>query len=216
MDTQAAQHSFVSEVFHNLSQPLTALQCSLELSLFRDQTIDELRASVETALQNAECLRQRLLLLRELDEANHPGDLSQPTDLSGLLGELREELLPLCESAGQTFELQSQGGGIRVHANKTKLMRGLFYLLEYLLRYSPPGSTLSLRLRLAEQRQAEISIAAGSCLPVSPCAENDTGPQFACEIEMARRSFRAVGGDFVLTSSAGPQSVWKAILPLAG
>ena len=51
-DAQRVQHSFVSEVFHNLSQPLTALQCSLELSLFRDQTIDELRTSVETALQN--------------------------------------------------------------------------------------------------------------------------------------------------------------------
>jgi signal transduction histidine kinase len=216
IDIQAAQHSFVSEVFHNLSQPLTALQCSLELSLFRDQTLDELRASVETALQNAECLRQRLLLLRELDEANHPGDLSQPTDLIGLLGELQEELLPVCESAGLRFEVQSQCRAIKVYGNETKLMRGFYYLLEYLLRYSPKGSTLGLRLALREGRQVEISIAASSCLPVSSSAENQTGPQFPCEIEMARRSFRAAGGDFVLLCSETPQSAWKAMLPLAG
>ncbi len=112
------QRSFVSEVFHNLSQPLTALHCSLELSLFRDQTADELRAGIATALENAACLRQRLLLLRELNQASEPGDLSLPTDLNELLRDLREELLPLFESAGQQFDLHLEAGQLQVGGNQ--------------------------------------------------------------------------------------------------
>lgn len=209
------QHSFVSEIVHNLSQPLTALQCSLELALFRDQTIDELRSSVESALQNAECLRQRLLLLRELNQANDPGDLSRPTELNGLLRELQEELLPLFESAGQELELHLQDGTLQVRGNKTKLTRALFYFLEYLFRYSAKGATLGLRVRPTNERQVEISIATSSCLPVGPGVENESRPQCSCEIEIASRSFRAAGGDFMLVSSASGQSIWGATLPLA-
>ena len=139
-------------------------------------------------------MRQRLLLLRELDEASDPGDLSLTTDLGSLLRELQEELLPLCESAGQRFELQLQSGPIVVYGDKTKLMRGLFYLLEYVLRYSPQGSTLGLQARSTNQRPAEITIATSSCLPINPSAENETAATHPCEIEIARRSFRAVGG----------------------
>ena len=162
-----------SEIVHNLSQPLTALQCSLELSLFRDQTVNELRASVEAALENAECLRQRLRMLRELDQADDPGDLSLPIELNGLLRELREELLPLFESAGQQFELHLECGTLPVLGNQTKLMRALFYFLEYLFRYSAKEATLSLGVCPTRQRQAEISIATSSCLPVGSAVENE-------------------------------------------
>jgi signal transduction histidine kinase len=209
------QHSFLSEIVHNLSQPLTALQCSLELSLFRDQTVNELRASVEAALENAECLRQRLRMLRELNQADDPGDLSLPIELNGLLRELREELLPLFESAGQQFELHLECGTLPVLGNQTKLMRALFYFLEYLFRYSAKEATLSLGVCPTRQRQAEISIATSSCLPVGSAVENEPGSQCSCEIEIARRSFRAAGGDFALISSASGQSLWKATLPLA-
>ena len=72
----ADQRTFVSDIFHKLSQPLTALHCSLELSLARDETAEEYRASVEAALQNADRLRQGLLLMRELSDADDPGDIS--------------------------------------------------------------------------------------------------------------------------------------------
>ncbi len=210
------EHAFIAEIVHHLSQPLTALQCSLELSLFRDQTIDELRGSVEAALQNAECLRQRLRLLRELNQADDPGDLSQPTDLPGLLRDLREELLPLFESAGQKFQLQVDRGPLPVRGNKAKLMRALFYFLEYLFRYSARGTTLAVRVCPGKGGQAEISITASSCLPLGSAVENESGPQCSCEIEIARRSFRALGGNFAEVSSASAQSVWTATLPLAG
>jgi signal transduction histidine kinase len=209
------QPSFVAEVFHNLSQPLTALHCSLELALFRDCNLEDLRGSVEAALQSADCLRQRLLLLRDLNDALDPGDLSQPTDLHELLTELHQELLPLFDSAGQQFDLGLECGPRLVRANKNKLMRALFYFLEYLFRYSPPGATLSLQVHCTEDRQAEISVAAASCLPVAPSAENESVPPCSCEIEIARRTLQSVGGNFVLVTHAPNHTSWKLIVPLA-
>ncbi len=92
--------ALISEVFHNLSQPLTALHCELELALRRDQTVEELRGSVQAALEDAERLRQRLLLVRALNDASNPGDLSQPTELCELFRQLHEDMLPLFALGG--------------------------------------------------------------------------------------------------------------------
>ncbi len=209
------QRSFVSEVFHNLSQPLTALHCSLELALFRDHNFEDLRGSVEAALQSADCLRQRLLLLRDLNDALDPGDLSQPTDMHELLTELHQELLPLFASVEQEFDLELEGGPRLVRAYKNKLMRALFYFLEYLFRYSPPGAPLSLQVHCAENRQAEISVAAASCLPVAPSSENESTPPCSCEIEIARRTLQSVGGNLLLDAYTPNHTSWKLIVPLA-
>ncbi len=75
------QYSFAHEIFHSLSQPLTALLCSLELSLSNDGSVEELRATIQDALANAERLRQRLVSLRELTDAGGPADSSRPTVL---------------------------------------------------------------------------------------------------------------------------------------
>jgi len=209
----AEQRAFVADVFHRLSQPLTALQCSLELSLGRDQTSQEFRASVEAALQNAERLRQRLLLLRELSDADDPGDVSAPVDLQHLLQELREDLLPVFESAGGRFDLTSDL--VQIRGNGTKLTRALFYLLEYLLRSSPRAS-LRVHVGQANGHQAEIRITSEGAVSSAASVVDLSEPISAGEMEIARRAFRAVGGDLAFVGSAAGQSVWIASLPLAG
>src|SRR5271166_50161 len=164
----ADQGGFVSDALHKLSQPLTALQCSLELSLIRDQTSAEFRASVEAALENADRLRQRLLLLRELSDADDPGDISAPIDLQRLLQELREDLLPVFESAGGRFDLTCHP--VQIRGNGTKLTRAFFYLLEYLLRSSPRGR-LTVRVDQTHGQQVEIRITSDGA--VSPAASTD-------------------------------------------
>jgi len=204
---------FVGEVFHALSQPLTALQCSLELSLQRDQTVEELRASLETALELAGRLRQQLSLVRALNDATDPGDLSWPTDLSELLLQLREDMRPLFESAAKTFSLKLDAQPLLVRADKAKLMRGLFCFLEHLFRHLPPSAVLAVGVNVSG-RQARINIHAASCLPVSPCQTTGDSP-YSCEIELARRTFLATGGEFAFVSSNGEQNLWQASVPLA-
>ncbi len=207
--------ALISEVFHNLSQPLTALHCSLELALRRDRTVEELRGSVQSALEDAERLRQRLLLVRALSDAADPGDLSQPTEVCELFRQLHEDMLPLFASAGQKFELELECGAVLVRANQARLTRALFAFVEYLFRHSAEGAVLIVRVQVVAGAQADIRISAATCLPIAPSVDGTASIPYSCEIEMARRSLRAVGGEFALLSCGGDESVWRATLLLA-
>jgi signal transduction histidine kinase len=208
----APHHSFISEVFHNLSQPLTALHCSLELALDRDTTLEQLRASLQDALENAQRLRERLLLVRALADATDPGDLSEPTDIVGLIEQLNEDILPLAEAAGATLRAEIPGQPILVRGNRTRLLRSGLCFMEYLLRHVRQGGTLAIRLS-EKGPTVEIVVDADGSLPIAPFAELNRAP-YSCEIEMARRTFRAAGGDFTLASHDPATSVWCATLNL--
>jgi His Kinase A (phospho-acceptor) domain len=210
----APRRDFASNVFHDLSQPLTALQCSLELALVRDQTIEEFRASVEAALHDAERLRQRLLLLRELSDAEDPGDTSTPVALDQLLQQLREEMLPLFESAGRCFELTSVA--VKVAANEAKLTRGFFYLLEFLLRCPSSSHSIVMHGERQDRQQVEICIAGCAARVDAGPSDNRSEPDWSGELEIARRTFRAVGGDLTWMTSAGVPGVWIVRLPRIG
>jgi hypothetical protein len=208
----ARQRAFVSDVFHSLSQPLTALQCSLELSLARDQTSQEFSASVEAALQNAERLRQRFLLLRELSEADDPGDVSAPVELRQLLQDLREDLLPICESAGGCFDLTCEP--VQVRGNAAKLTRAFFCLLEYLLGRSARAS-LSVGVERTNGH-VEIRMTLSDGLSSAVSSADLSNPISDGEFGIARQTFRAVGGDLALVESVSGRSIWMASLRLAG
>lgn len=205
------RRDFASNVFHDLSQPLTALQCSLELALVRDQTIEEFRASIEAALHAAERLRQRLLLLRELSDADDPGDTSTPLALDQLLQQLREDMLPLFESAGRSFELTCPS--VQVPADEAKLARGFFYLLEFLLRCPSPSRSVIMRGAPNDDQQVEICIAGcGASVAAVPSGDR-AEPEWSGELEIARRTFRAIGGDLMWSAPARIPGVWIVRLP---
>jgi K+-sensing histidine kinase KdpD len=208
----ANQCSLVSEVFHTLSQPLTVLQCSLDLALRRDTTVMELRASVQSALENTERLRQRLLLVRTLNDALNPGDLSQPTDLNALCSDLQDYLLLLFESEGKKLELTTADDLLMVRGDGSKLNRALFCFLEYLFAYTPPGGAVVVGCLRGEGPRARVNIEAAGCLPVS--FVDPASPPYSCEIELARRSFRAAGGEFLFVARTPDRSLWQATLPL--
>ena len=60
------EDEMLSEIFHTLSQPLTTLECGMELSLRQDKTASQLRQRMQTLLEIAQLLHQRLLELRAL------------------------------------------------------------------------------------------------------------------------------------------------------
>ena len=208
------QHrNFISTVFHDLSQPLTALQCSLELALLNDPTLEELRQSVEAALQNAERLAQRLVLLRQLSDAEDPGDTSAPLALDRLLHQLREDVLPLFESAAQTVEVICDP--VQVYASETRLVRGFFYLLEFLLRRYPQSGVLRLRAKRCEDEIfIEVARAAAGMAVDTP--GDSLVADYSAQLEIARRTFQAVGGNLEWRSLPGHPDSCLVRLPCAG
>ena len=207
-----SEAAFISEIFHSLSQPLTAIHCTLELALDRDKTFEQLRKSVESALESTERLRQRLLLLRALNDASLPCQTSKAIDFGALISELADEAAPLFESTGRTLHLEVQPVPLHVLADKAQLLRGLFVFLEYLLHYLPESGMVSLEL-CAKRHAAELRIEATSCLPVAPGSEPSAEPR-SCEIELARRTFMAAGGRFTFAAGDSARSIWIGELPL--
>ena len=139
------------EIFHELSQPLTALQCGLELALYRDQSLEQLRSDVERALENADSLRERLVLIRALEDACDPGDDSQTTDFSGLMRELCDDVFPLFESAGNELQLKIGCESMVVRGDRRRLMRALTFFFAYIARYS--GEALNYRCPCRSRRR---------------------------------------------------------------
>jgi hypothetical protein len=202
----------ISELFHNLSQPLTALHCILDLALQRDRTLKQLRASVRSALDSAECLRQRLLLIRVLKDAAEVTECAATIDLGALLGELAEDMAPLFVSAEREFQLDIRCRPLPVRADKERMLQALFAFTEYLFRYLPKGERLSMS---ADQKDghAELRIDAASCLPVGP-QDGDSRSPYSCEAELLRRTFVAAGGDFAFDRRDSGRSVWIGTLPV--
>ena len=210
-DGKFSEAAFLSEVFHSLSQPLTALYCTLDLALECDQTVEQLRASVQSALDNAERLRRQLLLIRALKMPPIPANLPNPSNLR-LAPRIGRRYAPSVRvdrpRASHPHRRRRATGACR----QRRLTQALFTFLEYLFRYLPEGATLSVSLDRGTAGRAEIRIASPSCLPVGPdCGEYGS---HSCETELVRRTFLAVNGEFELTTCDSGRSLWLGTLPL--
>jgi hypothetical protein len=76
MSAAEGERDLISEVFHGITQPLTALECGLELSLRYDKNSSQFRARVRAALESSQLLHQKVVELRRLLDAGSPDDNS--------------------------------------------------------------------------------------------------------------------------------------------
>jgi hypothetical protein len=71
----------LGELLHSLSQPLTSLRCSLELSI--EEVAEQQQESVAVALQQTEKVIGMIQLMREYLDAEQPGPEAYPAALVG-------------------------------------------------------------------------------------------------------------------------------------
>lgn len=77
LERQASRDQFIEEVqalVHKLSQPLTAMHGSLELALLQEDAPGECRRIFRESLEEADRMMQTLALLREVLDAEDPGE----------------------------------------------------------------------------------------------------------------------------------------------
>ena len=89
-----------SDLFHALSQPLTALCCSLELALQQTLTAEEYRESVSRALMQAERVSWLTMGIRELFEAEQAGEDCEVLPLQVAVASAIDDVLLVAEAAG--------------------------------------------------------------------------------------------------------------------
>jgi signal transduction histidine kinase len=137
------QQDFVADASHQLRTPLTGLRLRLEGLAERFRGDRPTREELEAGLEEIDRLSQivdELLLLSRAGEHELPGER---VELDQALADAAERWRPTADERGIRIEAEADGHGGAWIA-EPDLARAIDALLENALRYSPPGSTVSL------------------------------------------------------------------------
>jgi len=197
------RRQLVSELFHALSQPLTALRCSLEMALSGRFSPGPSEESLRLALAHSEQIAHLATGIRELLEAEAPGSPGVVVNLETSLGEAVMDLTPVAQAAGIRLFFNSQCA-CPVMAEPRRLRQALFYLVESALSSAGPGE--SVQVETGEQgRQAVVLVSVSRSRPASGTRGVMAWPGTGVEekqrelgrrlgLAIASRTFEAAGG----------------------
>lgn len=140
--TRPRDQELLGDLLHSLSQPLTSLRCSLELSI--DGVTDQQQQTVAAALQQAETVIGMIGLLREyLDADQNAGEHAVP--LMPVLKSMAEDLSSIASL--RNIRLRVLGTcAAKVPVAEPRLRLALQYLILALIDRQPPGSEITLFL----------------------------------------------------------------------
>ncbi len=129
------QAAAASELFHKLGQPLTALQCSLELALRKDLSRTEYRQVIESALQLSQVIIRTTTEERDLADAELAG-AGQSFNFQHLAAETVDVLGPVAKSEGKGLHFFCDGPAF-VMGDRLRMQKAVFGLIEFLLHNTP-------------------------------------------------------------------------------
>ena len=133
----------LGDLLHSLSQPLTSLRCSLELSL--DEAAEQQQAAVGIALQQTERVIGMIQLMREYLDAEQPGLETRRVALGPVLRSVIEDSASIAELQG--VELRLEGAcSATVALNESRLRLALQYLTWALVEGASAGTRVVLNL----------------------------------------------------------------------
>jgi signal transduction histidine kinase len=222
----ASQRRFVSEAAHELRTPLTVMKGTAEVSLARDRTlaeykeaIEELRVEVDHLVDIAEDL-----LTLSSSNSERPTLDNQDLDLVEVVRSTVSLVAPLAKNRGMDVEFKSTDS-IRFRGDRNKLTRMLLNLLDNAVKYSSPGSTISVSTHFEREK---IIVAVSDDGPgidpgeldyifdsfhrlVEAREKNPSGTGLGLSI--ARWIARAHGGEIEVESQLGQGSTFRVSLP---
>jgi signal transduction histidine kinase len=220
-ESRRERQRLVSDLFHALSQPITALRCSLELALHTRTTAAPSQENLETALAHAEQIARLATGIRELIQAEDPGDERRALSLADCWRETERDMQPVAEAGQVKMELRGDAA-CQIITEPRRLRQGLFYLLEFALTSAAVGSGLDLEVHeQGGQAVTELTVHQKSPAltggPASAGSEADPKSQALSRrlgLAIAGRIFETSGGR--LQIQEGPQQLrLKLHLPLA-
>lgn len=141
-----ANRSPLGQLLHALNQPLTGLQCSLEVGLARPRTPEQYVHGLREGLALAERMRALVEAIREVAdiEEENPG-AGEAVELDVLLRAAVEELAPVAEVKRIRMAVDCASGpaaGFAVRAARAQLTAVIFRMLDSALSLAGRGTAL--------------------------------------------------------------------------
>jgi C4-dicarboxylate-specific signal transduction histidine kinase len=195
---ECESRQLVSDLFHQLSQPLTTLCCSLELALLQTPTAEQYGEIVSHALAQAEQVSSLATAIRELFDAGQASEGGEVLELRRAIEDAIGDLLPVAESAEvQVFYVPGPACPVWFHA--PRLRQGLFHLIGFAIGSRGPGAAL--KTELAERgAEAVLTLTVSGHGPVS--ANSDQELLRRLGLGIVRAIFEAAGGSVSVDRSA--------------
>lgn len=203
--TNSRDAALLGDLFHALTQPLTTLRCSLDLS-WRSADREDTQRNLEVALQAAESVSGLVAGIRELVE-DAPTPQNAATSLEECLRDVIEYLRPVAGSMGISVSLASDLS-LQAAIEPRRLRQGLSHLLEFALISCQPGQQLQIKTA-TDGDEASLTV-----LSLATRAGGVSDElQSRLVLGIARRIFESAGGS--LEVQLKPNFALIVHLPLA-
>jgi len=137
--------SVLGELLHSISQPLTTLRCSLELSLSVDEKAAPQQNTVSIALQQTERVIGMIQLMREYVEAEQPRTEGDSAAIAGTVWSVTEEFSLIAAVRGIRLRLAGTCTAT-LPLPESRLRLALQYLIASLLEAQADGGRVMLLL----------------------------------------------------------------------
>jgi signal transduction histidine kinase len=185
-------------LLHALNQPLTGLQCSLELAMAGPRRAEQYVTTLRDGLTLAARMRVLVEAMRGLSECQQEAPpVGEPVLLDALLRETLDDLRPVCESRNVLLSFSCD---VRLPVRSAPAQAGelLFRLLESALSLSRAGSCFSVTAaRVGDKAALTVSWQPGPPPEFSPFSRPELG------LLIAQAGWERAGAECVNSQSGG-------------
>lgn len=219
---------FTADASHELRTPLTTLKTVGEVGLRNGKGVQDYKETIETMLEEVDRLArvsEDLLALARAESGQ--SQLSRErVDLASIASEVAENLSVLAEDRGQEVETFLEEGAW-VRGDRRALRRAVMNLLDNAIKYSPAGSTITVRTAkegpwthlsvsdegpgIATEHQSRIF---ERFYRIDPSRSRDV-PGSGLGLALVKWTAEAHGGRVTFESAPGKGSTFRLVLPLA-
>lgn len=137
----------LAHLLHALNQPLTGLQCSMEVALASPRTNEQYIQGLREGLELTGRMRALVAAIREVADGEEQKRDEPETDFKTVLREVLDELWSVAEVNGVRIALDcSSNVSLLVRAGQRQLSTLVFRTLESALSLAERGSTLRIEM----------------------------------------------------------------------
>jgi len=162
-----AGRSPLAQLLHALNQPLTGLQCSMEVALATPRTPDQYVRGLREGLELTERMRALVEAIREVtdleeEQKQTKDEKRETTELKTVLQETLDDLAPVAEVKNVRVAFNcSATSPLAVRAERRRMAGTVFRFLESALSLAARGTVLLIETGEAETAGAETGGAPG-------------------------------------------------------
>ena len=189
--TEPLKQTALAHLLHALNQPLTGLQCSLELASSVPRSSDQQARTISEGLALTARMRVLVEALRELVHSFEATENTSDLDLDAVLAECVDQLRPVAESRGVGFQVTGREA-LSIRADRSRSATVLLRTIGAVLSLCQEATDLQIEAR-AKGNSATVAVSwtPGPAPEFSPFSRPELG------LVIAQAAWESSGGDWV-------------------